>query len=499
MEYIIPIVIGGIILILFIFMIVVIKRYRKVGPNHALIVYGKGGKGVDASGRVASYGFRVVKGGGTFVWPFIEDYHILSLEIMTIDVTTPEVYTVTGVPIIVDGVAQIKVHGEESAIRTAAEQFLSKSLQEIRDVGQQTLEGHLRAILGTMTVESIYKNRDEFAQKVQEVAATDMGSMGLEIVSFTLRDIRDSHGYLDALGKPRTAEVKRDAIVGQALADRDATIKSAEAHRDAQEKKFEADTKIAEYQRDYEMKKADYQGNINDRRAEADLAYDLQKYRKGQEVKKEEIQVEVIEKQELVKVQEFEILRKEKELDATIKRPADAEKYRIETMANAERFREINEADGRATAAEKMGIGEAEATKAKGLAEAEVKKQIGLAEAEVIKQQGLSEAEAMAKKAESWKMYNEAAITQLFLEKLPELASAISAPLAKTEKIVVVNSGGNGNSGAGASKVTQDVVDIAAQLPPMMEALTGVQLQNLLKKIPGLNPQGQAQSKHGGE
>ena len=201
----------------FLLLYMVFSRYTKVGPNQVLIVSGSKHKLEDGT----TVGFRIVKGGGTFVMPILEKVDILSLELLTIDVQTPEVYTSKGVPVKVDGVAQIKVKGDDVSIRTSAEQFLGKAQDEIRNIATQTLEGHLRAILGTMTVEEIYQNRDAFASKVQEVAAGDMANMGLGIVSFTIRDIRDTQGYLDALGKPRIAQVKRDAQIAQAEADRD--------------------------------------------------------------------------------------------------------------------------------------------------------------------------------------------------------------------------------------------------------------------------------------
>src|SRR6266704_3335803 len=249
-------VIGGVAAFLFVFFMFVAiwaSRYTKVGPNQVLVISGKKHRMTDPDGQMREVGFRVVKGGGVFVWPVFEKVDILSLELLTIDVQTPEVYTSKGVPVKVDGVAQVKVKGDDISIATASEQFLSKGTEEIKNIAMQTLEGHLRAILGTMTVEEIYQNRDAFASKVQEVAAGDMANMGLGIVSFTIRDIRDSQGYLDALGKPRIAQVKRDAVIAQAEADRDAMIKSSQAQQAGQEAKFVADAKIAEAQRDYQM------------------------------------------------------------------------------------------------------------------------------------------------------------------------------------------------------------------------------------------------------
>src|ERR1700693_1750415 len=264
-----------IVIVMFLLLYMVFSRYTKVGPNQVLIVSGRKHRLEDGS----VVGFRIVKGGGTFVYPVLEKVDILSLELLTIDVQTPEVYTSKGVPVKVDGVAQIKVKGDDISIATAAEQFLSKGVDDIKNIAMQTLEGHLRAILGTMTVEDIYQNRDAFASKVQEVAAGDMANMGLSIVSFTIRDIRDGQGYLEALGKPRIAQVKRDAVIAQAEADRDAMIKSSQATQAGQEAKFAADSKIAEAQRDYQSNVAQYQAAVNQKKAEADLAYDLQKYK----------------------------------------------------------------------------------------------------------------------------------------------------------------------------------------------------------------------------
>jgi len=474
------------------------SRYAKVGPNEVLVISGRKHKSRDLEGRPVVRGFRMVKGGGTFVWPVIEKVDILSLELLTLDVKTPEVYTQLGVAVMVDGVAQIKVKGDDISISVASEQYLSKGKADVTRIAMQTLEGHLRAILGAMTVEEIYQNRDAFAVKVQEVAAGDMASMGLQIVSFTIRDIRDNEGYLDALGKPRTAAVKRDAVIGQAVADRDATIKSAEANQDGQVAKFQAQTKIAEANRDYEMQSADYQASINERKAEADLAYDLQRFKSSQMVKKEEIAVEVIEKQERIKVQEQEILRKEKDLDASVVKPAVAERERIENLADAERYRLEAEAQGAAEAAKARGFADAEVVQRTGLADAEAEKAKGLARAEVIEAQGQSEALAMKKKAESWKHYSEAAVIQMLVEALPEITKNISEPLSKTEKIVVINSGG-GEGGAGASKITKDVADIVAQLPPVIESLSGIDLHKLIKKIPGMADQSATPQDDGGD
>jgi len=464
-------VLGAFVVFMLLFLAVA-KRYKKVGPNQVMIISGGRHKLRTTADDAEITGYRIRKGGGAFVWPLIERVDVMSLEVMTLDITTPEVYTKPGVPIVVDGVTQVKIKGDEGSIRTAAEQFLGKTVEQIKEIALQTIEGHLRAIIGTLTVEEIYRNRDQFASSVQDVAVSDMANMGLEIVSFTLKDIRDSHGYLDALGKPNTAEVKRDAVIAQAEADRDANIRSAQARRAGEVAKFEAETQIAEADRDYQSKKAEYDAAVNLKRAEADLAYDIQKNKTSQELKREEVQVAIVEKEQQVVVQEREIQRREKELEATVKRQADAERYRVETEAAAQKAKSELEA-----------AGEAAATRQRGQAQADVIKVTGVSEAEVTAVKGAAEAEAMAKKAASFKQYNEAAVLDILAKVLPEIAHAVAAPLAKTDRITLVSTGGEGT---GASKLTGDITRIMAELPAVIQSLSGIELRKLVEAVPGL-------------
>jgi flotillin len=480
-------VIAGVAVVLFVFFMMLAiwaNRYMKVGPNQVLVISGRKHRVLDPDGTTREVGFKIRKGGGVFVLPVFEKVDILSLELLTIDVQTPEVYTSKGVPVRVDGVAQIKVKGDDVSISTAAEQFLSKTTDEIKNVATQTMEGHLRAILGTMTVEDIYQNRDAFASKVQEVAASDMANMGLGIVSFTIRDIRDGQGYLEALGKPRIAQVKRDAIVAQAEADRDAMIRSAQASQAGQEAKYIADTKIAEAQRDYQANVAQYQAAVNQKKAEADLAYDLQKYKTGQLVKAEEVQVNIIEKQKQIELQQQEIYASNgswKPTSRNLPMPSDTRSRPWPTPASSNwRPRPL----AQRLPPRLRVFANADVAKATGLAEAEANKARGLAEASIIEAQGKATAEAMRMKADSFKQYNEAAVVEMIIRILPEVAGKISEPLSKTEKMVIVNTG-NG-VGGGASKLTGDVTQIVAQLPPIIESLTGIKLERLLAQIPAL-------------
>ncbi|MBL7075129.1 flotillin [candidate division KSB1 bacterium] len=435
-------------------------QYRKVGPNEVLIVSGGRKRTVtDPDGTRKKIGYRYRIGGGTFVLPLLERAQVLPLGVFTIPIKTPEVLTAQGVHIIAEAVAQVKVGGDDYSIRQAAEQFLGTGAEGIKDVANQILEGCVRAVLGSMKVEEIYQQREEFAQRVMTSASDDFARMGLAVLSFALKDISDTQGYLEALGRPRIAQVKRDAAVAQAETDRDATIKSAQARKEGDIAKFQAEAEIARASRDYETRRAEYQAAINQRKAEADLAYELEKQRVSRQLKREEYQVKLVEKEGGIKVEEKEILRKEKELESTVKKAADAKRYQVQAEAEAERFRLEAEAKGRA----------------------EAKKLEGLAEAELIRAQGAAEAEAMQKKAESWGEYNQAAIYQMFVEKLPELARAVSEPLSKVDKIVMVD-GGTGSSGV--SRLTAQVAQILAQLPTVIESLSGVDIKKFLQNLP---------------
>lgn len=452
------------VVVIFILISVFVSRYVKVGPDEALIVSGRKRKLPNGQ----TVGFRIVKGGATFVWPVLEISKTISLRIMPLDVNS-SAYTSQGVQVHVDGVAQVKIDSNFESIGTAAEQFLSLKEDEVRRIATQTLEGHLRSIVGNLTVEQINQNRDAFAQKVQELAASDLANMGLRIISFTIKEISDKNGYLESLGKAQIARVQRDAVIGQAEAKRDADIKSAEAMQAGQTAKYMAETKVAESNRDKEIKVAEYQAAINERKAEADLSYDKKKYTVEQEVQKEALQVEIVKKQKQIEIQEQETLRREKELEATVRKPAEADKFRTEVSAEADRIRRLKEAE-----AQSYSI------KAEGAAKAEAIKAAGLAEAEIIKAKGEAEAAAMAKKAEAYKLFNDAAMAQMVIEKLPEIASAIAQPLTKTEKIVMIGD-------SGASKLTKDITNIMAQLPETVKGITGIDLTNIIRNYAETN------------
>ena len=477
-----------IILICLVIMIVLIilvysNRYRRVPPDQAMVIFGKG---------YGELGFTIIKGGGKFIVPILEEVSFLPLDVRTLDVSVPSVVTKEGVQLGVEAVAQVKISSDESLLKTAAEQLLHKSPEEINYVATRSLEGFIRGVCARLSVEEINVDRAKVAGEIQDVAVEELSSMGLQVVSFTIRDLEDTVGYLDALGKKQTAEVKRNAVIGEAEAVRDADIRSAVAKKDGKTAEAIAETQIAEAIRDKNLKIAAYEEEVKTKEADRDIAYSIQKSLREQELIEAQMGIKIREKEKGIELQEQEIARKEKELEATIRRPARAEKDReiliAEGKANAQVKVGQAEADviqmkGKAEADVRFLNGEAEANvnKAKGLAQAEVLKEQGLAHGKAIEAKGLAEATAMDKKAEAWEKYGEAAIAQLIIDKLPEIADKL-APLENTEKIIIM--GGE----RGPSALVGDGVRSMVELTSMVKGLTGLDIQKLIK---GYLPQGE--------
>merc|ERR1719295_355597 len=373
---------------------------------------------------------------------------------MTLNPVCESVETAQGVPLTVTGVAQVKIMKNADLLQTASEQFLGKKEHEIKSTVLQTLEGHLRAILGTLTVEEVYKDRDQFASLVREVASPDVGRMGIQILSFTIKEVFDNVTYLQSLGTAQTAAVKRDAEIGVAQANRDAGIREAECEKSAMDIKYSTDTKIEDNSRAFKLQKANFDKEVNTAKAEAQLAYELQAAKIQQKIRNEEIQIQVVERRKQIEIEEQEIKRKEKELMATIKLPAEAEAYKVQTIAEGNRTKTV------------------EAARADG----ERIKLIGAAEAKAVEAVGRAEAERMRMKASAYKQYGDAAILSLVLESLPQIAAEVSAPLAKTDEIVLIG---------GQDRTAMEVNKLVATLPPAISALTGVDLSGTLSKIPG--------------
>lgn len=448
---------GIIIVFLVLLALLFSKQYRKVGPNEVLIISGGRKKSIYApDGTKRKVGYRYRLGGGTFVWPFLETVDVLPIDVINLSIKTPEVLTHGGITIMADASAQVKIKSDEDSIDRAAEQFLGSGKDGIRDVAGTILDGKMRAAIGTMTVEEIFRGRQEFADKVTKSVEAEFTQMGLSLISFALKEISDTQGYLDAMGKPNIAAAKRDAAIAEAETEKEAVIKSSQARKEGEIARLNADALIAKSQWENEAKKAESQVAVNQKKAQADFAYELERFRLNQEIKREEGKVHLIEKEEAIKIEEMEIKRREKELDASVIKPADARKYQIKAEAEAEEFRIHAEARGRSEALKLEGV----------------------AEAEKIRQKGLAEAETMIKRAQAWEKYNHAAILEMYLQTLPELARAVAEPLSKVDKIVLVG----GDKGTGATKITSQVADILAQMPDVVESLTGIDLKKYFQE-----------------
>ncbi|KAM8954201.1 flotillin-1 [Pelodytes ibericus] len=420
------------------------------GPNEAMVV-----SGFCRSPPV------MIAGGRVFVLPCVQKIQRISLNTLTLNVKSEKVYTRHGVPISVTGIAQVKIQGQNKEMLAAAcQMFLGKNENEVAHIALETLEGHQRAIMAHMTVEEIYKDRQKFSEQVFKVASSDLVNMGISVVSYTLKDIHDDQGYLNSLGKARTAQVQKDARIGEALAKRDAGIKEAEAQQAKVSAQYVNEIEMAKAQRDYELKKASYDLEVNTRKAESDLAYQLQVAKTKQKIEEQKVQVQVVERTQQIQLQDQEIQRREKELEARVMKPADAERYRLEKLAEAERLKLVTEAE----------------------AEAESIKVRGEAQAYAVEIRARADAEQMAKKAEAFHDYQEAAVVDMLLEKLPEVVEEISKPLTQVKKIKMISSGG---SEVGVAKMTGEVLEILNRLPEAVERLTGISINQSGYKKPG--------------
>ncbi|MGE7024094.1 SPFH domain-containing protein [Solibacillus cecembensis] len=478
------IVVGVVVFLILAIIAVYVTKYRTAGPDEALIVTGSylGSKNVhtDESGNR----IKIIRGGGAFIYPVFQQAQPLSLLSSKLDVTTPEVYTEQGVPVMADGTAIIKIGGSISEIATAAEQFLGKAKQEREGEAREVLEGHLRSILGSMTVEEIYKNRDKFSQEVQRVASQDLAKMGLIIVSFTIKDVRDKNGYLESLGKPRIAQVKRDADIATAEADKETRIKRAQAAQEAQQAELERATQIAEAEKDNQLKVAEYRREQDIAKARADQAYELESARAKQEVTEQEMQVQIIERQKQIELEEREILRREKQYDSEVKKKADAERYAVEQRASAEKMKQFAEADAEKYRVETQAQAQAERIRLDGIAKADAERAQGTAEAEIIRLRGLAEAEAKQKIAEAFDQYGQAAILDMVVKMMPEYAKEIASPLANIDKITVIDTG-SGEGGGGANKVTSYATNLMATLQETLKETSGLDVKELIESYAG--------------
>ncbi len=456
--------------LLFFAYLVIRVRYKKAGPDEALIVFGRrkllGKKVRTEKGEIE--GFRIIRGGGTFVWPAWEQYEVLSLRMMTLEIDLKHVYTIQGIPINVKAVAQVKVQGDIDHIRRAAEGFLGMQVADVQATIKETVAGHLRGIVGTLTVEELYREQKIFQDKVRQEAHIDLDGMGFEFRSFVFQAIQDDEGYLNALGQPKIQEALKNARIATANADRDAAIEEEQARQQKEQKRIGVDTEIAEADKALSLKVATI-------KKEVDVA-------DAQAVKAGEMELKVQD----IRIADQEVQRQKLELNASIREKADARKYEAERLADAKKYTVEKEA-----AAERLRREEAaKALQAEGIAKAEAesvqRRQIGLAEAEAILAKGEAEAEARRQLAEALKLYNEAGLSIEALKVLPEIAAAVAEPLSRAGKTTIISTGGKPGDGTGAARLTDDVIQVMSQLGPIMKQLSGIDMNQMLRDISSL-------------
>ncbi len=450
------IIIAVVVLLVVLFVWFFAKQYRKVGPNEILIISGgRKGKITLPDGGTQEIGFRFRIGGGTFVNPFFERVERMPIEVIPIHGKISEVMTNNNIPVNVEYAAQVRIDTSEYALYLAITNFLSKGTEGIREVSQTILEGKVRELIGQYTVEDLLTKRSEFVAKVSGDTQADFNQLGLVLMSFGLNDVMDTQGYLEALSRPHITQAKYEAEVDQAEKNRDITIRSAQARKEGEIARLQAEAEIAKINWQNEALKSESQVEVNKKKAHADMAYELERYRIQQELKQEEFKLKRLEMDESIALEDLNIKKKQKELEANVIKPAEARKLQVQTEAEAESFRIKTEAE----------------------AKVEAKQAEDKAEAEKLRMLGQAEAESLKAKAKAFETYNQAAIYQMILEKMPELASAVSEPLSKLDKIVMIESDGK----LGTSKITGQVADILSQLPEIVESLTGADLKKFLK------------------
>jgi len=433
------------------------RQYRKAGPNEILIVSGgKKSKLILPDGSEKVIGFKFSIGGGSYVSPITQSVFILPVEVVSIHSKLTDVLSKNGISLSLEFSAQVKINTEAYPMYQAITNFINKGTQGILETSQTVLESKVRELAGTFAVEELFSQSNRFTESLDKEIDRDFSELGLLLVSFGLSEIKDAQGYIEALSKPYITKAKYQADVDQAEKDRDLTIKAAQASKEGKIARLKAEAEVAGASWHNEAKKAESQVMVNQRKAQADMAYEVERYKLQQSLKKEEFAVKKIELEESTKLEELQIKKKEKELQANILKPAEARSQQVKMEADAESYRLETESKGKMTA----------------------KKTEDMLEAERIRLLGKAEADSIAEKARSYQSYNQAAIYQMIMEKMPELAKAISEPLSKVDKIVMIESDGK----LGGSKITGQVTDILAQLPEVVEALTGADIKEFLKK-----------------
>ncbi|OGZ59935.1 MAG: hypothetical protein A3B96_02900 [Candidatus Spechtbacteria bacterium RIFCSPHIGHO2_02_FULL_43_15b] len=450
----------------------VISRYRKCGPEEALIITNRKTFVKNPDGSTGTVNFKVIRTGGTLVRPVIEGASRMSLHSRSIPVKTTGAMSKEGVEIDIEGTALIKVAGDDARIINAAERFLNRE-SDIDTQAKEVLDGTLRGVCGTLTPEDIYRDRVAFQNKVEEQVQSVLSQMGLLLDVLTLRTIGDREGYFDALGKKRTAEVKRDALIGEADAERESAMRRAEAKRDSDMRVAQTQAEVAEAEKSRDVRKAQYHAETEREDAIAAQANPKAKAKAEQEVA-----------EALAELAKKRAVQREEELISEIVKPAEANKRKLVLEAEADRDSRRARAEAENYEKEQEGIGEAAQIRSVKNAEAEGITAVGLAEAEAIKAKLVAEADGWEKRAAAMKLYSDAAmnleIAQRLIDKLPDMVAAGASALAAVDKIEIFDFGGDGEA---ASNIAGFAPRNVMQTLTWLKQTTGVDLAGLLKGL----------------
>lgn len=428
---------------------------------------------------------KYVIGRSSIKIPFLQRTDKLTLKMISVDVKTEEsVPTNDYINVNIDSAVKVKVSMDPEKMKLAASNFLNKNEDYIRNSVVDVLQGNVREIIGQMKLEEIVQDRKKFADKVQENAAPDMAKMGLDIVSFNVQNVTDKAEVIENLGIDRIVSISKSAQISKAESLRDIAVAKAAADKQANDARVEAETAIAEQNNALEIKKQELKKQSDIKKAEADAAYEIQEQEQRKTIEIATADANIAKQEKEAEIKEKEIAVKEKSLDAEVKKQADAEKYariqkadadkyEAEQRAEAEKITKLKEAE----AIKARSIAEAEGAKAKGIAEAEATKAKGIAEAEAIKAKGLAEAEAMEKKADAMAKYGKAAMTDMIIKVLPQMAEAIAKPLESIDKVSII--GGAGDSGMSA--ISDNVPQVLAKTIESVKETTGFDLTEVMK------------------
>lgn len=465
----------GLAAVVIVFLVAIIGRYVTVSPDTALIVSGSFlGKGNNVFTDKENNKMKIVRGGGTFLWPIFQQGKRLSLMSSKLEVGASEVYTKQGVPISATGTVIIKIGSSVEEIATAAEQYLGKETNELEEEAQEVLEGHLRAILGSLTVEEIYRERDEFGAQVQQVASHDLEKMGLKIVSFTIKDVGDSNGYLESLGRPQIAEVKKNAEIAEAEAEKTTIIQKADAMKQAREAENRRAGEIALSEKDKQLKLAEYKKEQDVQQAIADKAYQLQDAELQKQLVEKQKEIELVDRRKQIEIETEEVFLAAKKLEAEVEKSADAKRYADVQKAEADKQRRILDAEAAARELELNAQAEAESIAKVGKAKAE-------AESLNISEVGRAKAEAAKKLAEAYKEYGQQAIMLELLKVYPEIVKYAAEPISNIDKITIID-GGEGN---GVSQVSGYTAKTLAGIQESLKETLGLDMSELINSYVG--------------